>query len=346
MAVLETLSENLERATPEAFGQNKRAVLFGTTDTAEAARQISRFVEQALATRISEVIFVKASSACTAGLMLSDGRKVFLKIHAGELEVEQLKAVHQAQEFLRENGIPAARLILAATEFGNGKFATVHAFRDRGDRSRAYYKGAIRAAATGLAQLIEAGRAFTSLASVPDLFIIPNNPMAKRAPGIPEPPPLPPAERASAIAKAVTDDARAVTGKVVISHFDWASRNLRFSKEGVSSVFDFEALRLGVEPLLIGHAAIDFINEPTGVRDPAAAAKFFVDCYEKAAGYRFENDAAAALDTGVALAVSRFCRSAARSEGMRDEDVPRIFTDFMQRFRAALGRDYAQKPYF
>lgn len=346
MNVLDSLEDQIERSTPEAFGLNKRAVLFGSTNSAEAARQIAGFVERALATRIYEVIFVKASSACAAGLMLSDGRKVFLKIHAGELDLDQLRAVHLAQDFLREKGVPAARLILAATEFGNGKFATVHGFRDRGDRLRAYHKGAIRAAATALAQLVAAGRAYPSLDSIPDLFVIPTNPLATVAPGIPVPRPLPPAERASAIVKAVTDDARGVSGKTAISHFDWASRNLRFSKEGVSSVFDFEALRRGVEPLLVGYAAIDFINEPTGVRDPAAAAKFFVDCYEKAAGYRFENDAAAALDTGVALAVSRFCRSVVRSEGMRDEDAPRIFEDFMRRFRAAMGREYAQKAYF
>jgi Ser/Thr protein kinase RdoA (MazF antagonist) len=346
MNVLARLEEQIEKATPEAFGRNKRAVLFGTTDSAEAARQISDFVAQALATRISEVIFVKASSACAAGLMLSDGRKVFLKIHAGELDIDQLKAAHQAQDFLREKGIPTARLILAATDFGNGKLATVHGFRDRGDRLRAYHKGAIRAAATALAELISAGRAFPQLPSVPDMFVIGSNPLASRAAGIPEPPPLPPAERATAIVKAVTDDARALSGEIVISHLDWASRNLRFSKDGVSSVFDFEALRRGVEPLLVGHAAIDFINEPSGVRDPAAAARFFVDCYEKAAGYAFEDDAAAALDIGVALAVSRFCRSVVRSEGMRDEDAPRIFQDFMRRFRAALGREYAQKPYF
>jgi hypothetical protein len=132
----------------------------------------------------------------------------------------------------------------------------------------------------------------------------------------------------------------------VIGHFDWASRNLRFSKEGVSSVFDFEALRRGVEPILVGTAAIDFINEPTGVRDPAGAAMFFVDCYEKAAGYAFEKGEAAALDVGIALAVARFCRSAARSDGMRDEVVPRIFADFMEKFRTAFGRDYSKKAYF
>jgi hypothetical protein len=345
MSILERLENGIELATPEAFGQNKRVVLFGTTDSEDAAGQIFRFVEQALSTRIDDLYFVKVSSACAVGLRLSDGRKVFLKIHAGELDLDQLQAVHAAQDFLREKGVPAARLILPATEFGNGKFATVHAFRDRGDRLRAYHKGAIRAAATALAQIIKAGRAFPALPTVPDLFIVPTNPLATRAPGIPEPPPLPPAERASAIVKTVTDGARAITGEAVISHFDWASRNLRFSKEEVSSVFDFEALRRGAEPLLVGHAAIDFINEPTGVRDPAAATMFFIDCYEKAAGYSFQGEDAAAIDTGVALAVSRFCRSAARSEGMLDEDAPRIFTNFMDRFRAAFRRDYPKKPF-
>lgn len=345
MSILDRLKNEIERATPEALGDNKRAVLFGTTDCEEGAAQISRFVERSLSTRIDDLYFVKFSSACVAGLMLSDGRKVFLKIHAGELDRHQLEAVHRAQDFLRERGIPAARLILGATDFGHGKFATVHALRDRGDRLRAYHKGTIKAAATALAQLITIGHTSPVLSSVPNLFIVPRNPLVTRAPGIPAPPPLPPAERASAFVKLVADEARAISGKEVISHCDWASRNLRFSNGEVSSVFDFEALRRGVEPVLVGHAAIDFINEPTGVREPAGAAAYFVSCYEQAAGYSFEKDDAVALDTGVALAVARFCRSVVRSKGMRDEDAPSIFMNFMERFRVALGRKYAKKAY-
>lgn len=277
--------------------------------------------------------------------MLSDGRKIFLKIHAGELDIDQLHIVHEAQDFLRDKGIPAARLILPAIEFGNGRFASVHGFRDRGDKARAYHRGTIEGAAAMLARMIGIGRSFPLLSSVPDLFLAKTNPLATLAPGIPEPPPLPPAERATEIAKKVKEEGLTISGDEVIAHDDYASRNLRFSDGEVSSVFDFEALRRGVEPILVGRAAIQFINEPTGVRDPAAATVRFVRAYEAAALRAFEGESATALDAGVALAVSTFLRSVVRSEGMRDEDVPRVFQDFMQRFRAALGRQYAPKPF-
>ncbi|WP_222877098.1 phosphotransferase [Terrihabitans soli] len=345
MAVLEALRESVDKASDSAFGENKRAVLFGTVDSQDAAGQIDRFVARTLATRITEVLFLKMASACAAGLKLSDGRSVFLKIHAGELDLDQLHAVHDAQGFLRERGIPAARLVLPATEFGNGKFATVHAFRSRGDRARAYHRGTIEGAAAMLARIVEGGRAFPLRSSIPDMFAAGTSPLKARAPGIAEPPPLPPAERASAVLEKVKLHGQAISGDRVIAHDDYASRNLRFSDGEVSSVFDFEALRGGVEPVLVGRASIQFINEPSGVRDPAAAAVKFVRAYENSARRMFEGEAAAALDAGVALSVAQFCRSLVRSDGARDEDAPKIFANFMERFRATLGREYPKNPF-
>ena len=59
---------------------------------------------------------------------------------------------------------------------------------------------------------------------------------------------------------------------------------MRFAKGEVSSVFDFEALVAGTEPVLVGQAAVQFINEPSGVRDPATAAVHFIKAYEAARG--------------------------------------------------------------
>lgn len=345
MAVPDLLRDSIEKATPAALGENKRAVLFGTTDCADAADQISAFVGTALATRISGVLFVNMASACAAGLMLSDGRKVFLKIHAGELDLAELQGVHAAQEFMREKGVPAARLILRATPFRDGKFASVHAFRDRGDGLRAYHRGSIEAAAAAFSGLVEAGRSFSPPAAIPDLFATRKNPLFKRAPGIPDPPPLPAADRANAVATNVKEYARGISGPHVISHGDWASRNMRFTNGEVSSIFDFEALRSAVEPILVGHAAIQFINEPSGVREPPVATAYFITAYERAAGSVFEGDDAVALDAGVALAMSHFLRSVVRSEGMSDEDAPKIFENFMARFRFALGRDYTKNAF-
>jgi hypothetical protein len=345
MSILESLAEHLERATFSAFGENKKAVLFGTTNSRDAASQIGQFVEQALGTRIEAVLFLNMSLACAAGFRLSDGRSVFLKIHPGDLEVSELRTVHAVQEELRGQGLPAARLILPATEFRDGKFASIHAFRDRGDPLRAYHKGAINAAAAGLALLIKKGRSSPLLSSVPDIFAKRRNPLTRRAPGTAQPPPLPSADRAAQVMKAVLEDAQSLSGESVIGHGDWASRNLRFSKGEVSSIFDFEAVRRGIEPILVGQGTIQFINEPTGVRDPAYAAAHFVQCYETAAGYRFEGSDAVGLDIGAALEVAKFCRVAVRSDGMSDDDAPRIFANFMQRFRAALGRDYPAKAW-
>jgi Ser/Thr protein kinase RdoA (MazF antagonist) len=345
MTVLDTLQDSIARATPSAFGDNKRAVLFGTTDSADAARQICCFVEQALGSPIEELLFLGMSSAFAAGLTLADGRKLFLKVHAGELDIAQLRRVHDLQDHLREGGLPAASLVLAATEFGNARYASVHAFRDRGERLRAYHRGTIPAAASALARLVGLGRAVAAQNDVPEVFGVRKNPLVTRAPGMPEPPPLPPAEHASAVVERVKEAARAMPGETVICHADWASRNMRFEAGEVSSIFDFEALRLGIEPVLVGQAAIQFINEPSGVREPPVATAYFIDAYERAAGRVFEGEQLVALDTGVALAVSTFCRAMVKSDGMRDEDAPKIVENFMARFRHALGREYAKNPF-
>jgi hypothetical protein len=345
VAVLETLRDAIETSTPAAFGQNKRAVLFGTTDSKEAARQISRFVEQALGSPIHGLLFLGLSSALAAGLTLSDGRKIFLKIHAGELGLAELNLVHAVQDSMRASGIPAASLMCPAASFGSGRFASVHAFRNPGERLRANNRGTIPAAGSAFARLVETGRAVPARAELPDLFAVLKNPLATLSPGMPEPPPLPPAKQASAVVDRVKEMARSLSGDKVIGHSDWASRNMRFEAGAVSSIFDFEALRSGIEPVLVGQAAIQFINEPSGVREPPVAAAYFIDAYEKAAGRVFEGEEAVALDAGIALAVSTFCRAMVRSDGMRDEDAPKIFENFMARFRFALGRDYPKIPY-
>lgn len=342
--MLDVLRDRIEDATEGILGLNKRVVVFGTDDAAAATEQVEAFVSRALKARITAVHFVAFASAGAFGLRLSDGRNVFLKIHAGELPEEKLRAIHDAQELLQKQGLPIARRVLPLTTFSETCLASVHAFRDRGDKLRAGNRGAIEAAASGLVQLVQAGLRIPGSAEVPDFFYTARNPFYRRAPGVPEPPKLPDAERAEAVRRTAGENARLAAGRPVVGHSDWASRNLRFWKGGVSSIFDFEALRRGPEPLLVGDSAVRFINEPYGVADPVAATIRFIESYEKAAGYRFEGSDAAALDAGVALAVASHCYAAARSSEIRDDQASGVVTNFMTRFRERLQRDIPELP--
>lgn len=338
MSVSQALETAIVQATDSHFGLNKRVVLFGGDDCSSAAAQIETFVARELKARIVETVFVSIASAGTFGLRLSDGRTVFLKLQV-EYSREELEALHGAQEALREKGVPAARRILPPTDFNPGVLASVHAFRDRGEKMRPGQKGCIEAAASGLATLNRAAREAVLREAVPMMGRGRSHPFNKLAPGVPEPPKLPSAERAKAVFDRVMEAVRAVDMPLIVSHTDWASRNLRFAKGQVSSIFDFEALRRGPEPLFVGQAAILFINEPEGVSNPAAAAAHFIRCYEKARGM-FDDEESAAVDTGAALAVARYCHAAVRSEEMTDEEAPRIFEIFMTRFRKQFGRPY------
>lgn len=337
MSALEVLARQIERATPSAFGLNKRHVLFGSADSEAAADQISEFVGRELKASIRDLLIVRIASAGAFGFGLSDGRKVFLKIHAGELAVGQLHALHDSQEMLRQQGVPAARRILSARLFGENCLASVHEFRDRGDRGRAGNSQCVDAAAAMLARIVTTSRQLGDVASLPHILDEEKHPFAIAVPGV-TPPKMPSAARALDIYKAIEERARGVLGPTVVGHNDWSARNMRFRGAEVSSLFDFEALRRGPEPLLVGHAAIRFINEESGVPDPMGAAVRFIESYERAAGRRFEDAAAIDLDTGVALESARFCHAAVRSSEFSDEEAPQIFDTIMRRFRQRFGR--------
>jgi hypothetical protein len=338
---VDALQREIEQRTLSEYGLNKRAVLFGTIDCADAARQVGDFVEQAFSSHIAQTLLIRVGSAFAAGLLLTDGRKIFVKIHPGEFSLDELNNHHRAQELLREQGLPIARLILGATLFGREKYASAHAFRDRGDRQRAYHSGTIAGAAQAFGRLIEAARQLPADIDLPDMLTEYPHPFWSPGPGMPPPRPFPPKERIEAVVAAVKDSAIAVLGRKVMGHGDWASRNMKFLDGEVSAIFDFEALVFGPEPVLTGQAAIQFVNEPQGVRDPAAATVEFIKAYETAVGRAFDGEDAVSLDIGVARAVSVYCRRLVRTRVMQDKDAVLAFKHFMTRFRAALERDYA-----
>jgi Ser/Thr protein kinase RdoA (MazF antagonist) len=336
---MQDLAGQIENKTNSDAGLNKRLVLFGDADTAAAAKQIADFVETHLGARIVEVLLVAVASAGTFGFRLSDGRSIFLKIHAG-ISAERLQAAHETQEVLRQRGIPVARSLLEITPFGdNGHLASVHAFRNRGERLRAGQKGCVEGASRGLARLDRAAedRPVVNLRPVSERW---RNALQIRAAGAPEPPKYTVSPRAHDLLQRIDEKVANVPGSPRVSHGDWVSHNLRFWNGEVSSIFDFEALVAGPLPLLVGKSAVMFVNEPSGVRDPADAAVRFVESYETESGHVFSGDEAMALDAGVAYAVAIFLASTVRSGHVKDEEAEDIFKIFMRKFRTRFVRDY------
>jgi hypothetical protein len=180
---------------------------------------------------------------------------------------------------------------------------------------------------------------------LPDMLAAREHPFGKPGPGMPQRAPFPNMECIQAVITRITECAAGAPGPKTAGHGDWASGNMRFSDGEVSSIFDFEALVQGPEPLLVGQAAIQFVNEPHGVRDPAVSTVEFIKAYESATRRIFNGDEAVSLDTGIALAVSTFCRRLVRTRGLRDTAAPRVFSEFMSRFRAALGREYSARSW-
>lgn len=280
--------------------------IFGSPDPIVVGRCVGRMVEEALGRQIASVDLVFASVGVTVGVRLDDGRRVVLKAFQPRWTERFLQAVRRGQQLLVEAGWPAPVPISGPAPLPGGPGRAVIdtwvvgadgpgdpiSFADEEARWRS---------AAVLANLVEVLRPHAEeLADLhphplrrPDgvLWGQPHNPVfdlsldEAGAAGIDEV-----ARRARAVEEAALAEAALAGSPPVVSHGDWAGRNLRFAGGTLSALFDLDSLLVAPEPVAVGLAAVCWAaNATTGaaVLGDAAGVRSFVAGYEAARGRPF-----------------------------------------------------------
>jgi hypothetical protein len=296
--------------------------ILGTADPEEIAARLDGFCKEHLGSRLKECFFCELSVGAAFGLLLHDGRRVFLKAHKLGWSAEFLEAVRRVQGYLFKRGFPCPRPLAGPASFGPG-LATAEEFVDVGEHVDAHEPVIRCRMAQALARAIElAGEvqdveALSSGWAWPkdDLWPVPHNALfdfeatAAGAGWI---------DRIAAEVKRVMDRFH---GRVVVGHADWSVKHFRFAGGKVRVVYDWDSLRLDKEVIIVGTAAATF--PATWYLEVASRAPSpnelwsFLEEYGAARGYPLsseERHATAAVALYVMAYVAR-CEHAIDPEG-------------------------------
>lgn len=268
------------------------AAIFGTIDADELSALISGFVGDRLGP-VEDAIFYTPGVGVVAGLRLTGGGGVVVKVHRWNVTVERLAAIQRVQTHLANSGLPAPVPLLDPEPLAGG-IATVEAFLPSG-RPPHDREAVSRTLATGLYQLITA-------APPPEAVIGVGTPLLIRPPDGPlwsEPHDVRfDFERTAAGAEWIDELAnlaqarlREPSGPPVVGHFDWRVENLGFDGSRLVAIYDWDSLAIAPEAVVVGNNAAQF---PTDwkQRDPdplptIAEMRGFVSHYETARGQPF-----------------------------------------------------------
>jgi len=270
--------------------------VFGVADAAAVADAVRAAVHRHLGVAVVRAELWQASVGCTAGLHLDDGTAVALKVHQPRVGAPYLRAASRVQRWLHAAALPCPRPRHDPIPVGLG-WATVDDLAPPPpDERRAGDATTRTASATTLAQVTAAA---TTGASPADRAALAAHPLRPPPDGALWPEPHSPLFDlgAGAADAAWIDDlataARAArdagaTGPVV-THTDWAHRNVRFAADGAVAVaYDWDSLATVDEMTGLGQAAMTW--RATGEADDtdpfpgADEVDAYLDAYGAARG--------------------------------------------------------------
>ncbi len=269
-------------------------IVFGTTDPQQIAHLIDAFCQKELGVAVSEYLFYEASQGAVCGVRLVDGRRVVLKIHQPSRSIDFLQAVIQVQQYLLAHNYPCTKPLLSPKPLAQGT-ATVEELVDEGIYHEAHDPMIRRSLATMLAWLIKltwTPEAIPGLQSAALDLRLPD--------GVTWPIPhskLFDFEATTAGAEWIDEIARKTqaiklygAGKLVLGHADWSVKHLRYVDERVRIIYDWDSLVLEKEPVIVGHASVNFTYTEffEGPRFPTdKESQAFIAAYEEARGTPF-----------------------------------------------------------
>jgi hypothetical protein len=320
------LAERVAASIAAHGGVVERAV-FSTVSPGRVAAAI----EAVAPSPVVECRFYVVSVGCVAGLTLADGTDVVVKAHQPRWTAGHLRRAVTAQAACADAGLAAPRPLAGPLPCGNG-LATVEAYLpDPGDAAPTAEM--LEVSAAGLAAVIDV----TGRLDLPEVA----QPL-DRPPGQLYPQPHSPLFDFAAThagAEWIDDLARrslaardAIDLPRVVTHTDWAARNVRFDPTAVRAIYDWDSIAATTEAAAVGLAAQTWRS--TGRWDDTSApgpdeVVAYLDAYGHARGRpltRHERRAAAATALWV-LAYSARCEHSVDATGPAARSTNRLRTD-------------------
>lgn len=284
--------------------------IFGTTDINAIHNLLNSYCQKQFDHEVIICTFACLSVGATFVVELSDCQTIVIKAYSLHQFLPSLRASFKVQQALANAGFPcpsvlqlpqqAGSTILTAQVFCSGSPARNRSSLEQNllHRQRSPLDAMThirRTMARCLAQLIEQSKRY-SQKDLPvwmaldqsNLWHQPHNVLfdfEKTRAG---------AEWIDDIAQQTKEGLRAATGPQVISHSDWSLQNMSFCEGELRCVYDWDSLRVGLEPCFVGGAARVYRHDwRIGPPEPAISVsevQDFVTAYEIARGQPFTDE--------------------------------------------------------
>jgi hypothetical protein len=266
--------------------------IFDSNSAETVAAEIESFVSEQLDV-VTDALFYSTSVGIVAGLRLTNGLEVVVKVHRWNVSVERLDAVQRVQMHLSTIGVPAPRPMVGAKPLGTG-LAVVEELR-RGGVADGHQLEVRKALAEGLYGLVRSSKPLVDHVELGAPLVL----LDCGEELWPEPHDLRFDFKGTSVGAEWIDElgreARRrlfkAPGEPSIGHFDWRVENLGFTHGVISAIYDWDSLGCAPEPVIVGCAAAQY----TAVWDEHATnplpnleeMRSFVDYYENARGATF-----------------------------------------------------------
>ena len=246
--------------------------IFGTANIHEISTLLNSYCQQKFSSEILSCTFAYLSVGATFVVQLRDRQPVVLKAYSSQQTLSSLHASLQVQQAMAEAGFPCPQVIqfpqqieatiLTAQSFCQDSHTITKSLSEEtspfvSERSNPDYITTVRRTmAQHLAQLIQQSKPYLNQdfpiwmeSRSPKLWPQPHNVLfdfEETAAG---------AEWIDEIALPAKQILRTATGPLVVGHSDWSLQNMSFSRSKLICVYDWDSLRIGLEPCFVGGAA-------------------------------------------------------------------------------------------
>ena len=292
----QTLQAALQQQIVDDADRTFAHSIFSTADVSTISDLLNGYCKEQFGQIVSTCTFVYLSVGATCVVQLADRREIVIKANGPQYDLTALTASCQIQNFLAEQGFPCPRVLRLPEQFGTASLM-VQSFCDPGDRVNPVDPNINTTMACYLAKLMRHTKASPQLSLLhselpvwmelhqPQLWHKPHNVLfnfEKTAAG---------AEWIDEIAHQSKQILREATGPLLIGHSDWSLQNMSFYQGKLTSVYDWDSLRLGLEPCFVGGAARCFRHDwrygPPKTAITIEEMLMFVEAYEQERGQPF-----------------------------------------------------------